>query len=215
MAKGILITFEGMEGSGKTTHAALLAERLRGMGRDPLLTREPGGTQLGQRVREILLDPRTGALDPLTELLLFSAARRELVTQVIAPALAEGRVVLCDRYADSTRAYQGHGRGVDRDLIGRVASLVIAGATPARTLLFDLPPEEGLARAINRNAREGGHETRFENELLDFHRRVRDGFLAIARAEPDRVAVIDAAAPVEQVKEAVFAAVAGALARLA
>ncbi|MBI4829083.1 MAG: dTMP kinase, partial [Nitrospinae bacterium] len=147
MAKGILITFEGMEGSGKTTHAALLAERLRGMGHDPLLTREPGGTQLGQRVREILLDPRTGELDPLTELLLFSAARRELVTQIIAPALAEGRVVLCDRYADSTRAYQGHGRGVDRDLIGRISSLVIAGATPARTLLFDLTPEEGLARA--------------------------------------------------------------------
>ena len=211
MAKGILITFEGMEGSGKTTHAALLADRLRGMGHDPLLTREPGGTPLGQRVREILLDPRTGELDPLTELLLFSAARRELVTQVTAPALAEGRIVLCDRYADSTRAYQGHGRGVDRDLIGRISSLVIAGATPARTLLFDLTPEEGLARAIGRNAREGGHETRFENEKLEFHRRVRDGFLAIARAEPNRVTVIDAAAPVERVQEAVVAAVAGVI----
>ncbi|MEO5885913.1 MAG: dTMP kinase [Candidatus Limnocylindrales bacterium] len=203
-ARGRLITIEGPEGGGKSTQAHRLVAHLHAAGRVVLLTREPGGTWLGERLRDVLL-ARTGsaaATDPLTDAFLFNASRRQLVTEVIRPALDAGTTVICARFADSTLAYQGYGAGMSLDRLRALESIATDGLTPDLTLLLDLPVEVGLARKA------AGDLTRFEAEFdLAFHRRVRDGFLALARAEPQRLSIIDAAEPVDRVAVAIAAAV--------
>jgi dTMP kinase len=178
----VFITLEGGEGVGKTTQQALLVERLRQEGYACLCTREPGGTALGKTLRELLLhgDP----FSPLAELLLYAADRAEHVSKVIAPALAAGQVVVCDRFTDSTLAYQGYGRGLDLEKIRQLNHLATGGLQPHLTLWLDLPPEVGLARAKARD--------RLEQERLEFHRRVYQGFQALAAAEPQRIVRVDA-----------------------
>jgi dTMP kinase len=188
-ARGWFVTIDGPEGGGKTTQAERLVAHLARRLPDVHLTREPGGTWLGERVREILLT-RTGsnaAPDPLTDAFLFNAARRQLVHEVIRPALDRGATVVCARFADSTLAYQGYGAGVPLDRLRRLAEIATDGIEPDLTIVLDLPVEVGLSRKAPADV------TRFEAEFeLDFHRRVREGFLAIAAGDPDRVVVIDA-----------------------
>jgi dTMP kinase len=201
--RGWFITIEGPEGAGKTTQASALATHLRGEGIDVNVTREPGGTWLGERLREVLLarTDAAAATDPVTDALLFNAARRQLVTEVIRPALEVGRSVICARYTDSTLAYQGYGAGVPLARLRTIEATATDGLTPDLTILLDLPAEDGLARVAP------GDVTRFEAEFeLDFHRRVRDGFLALAAAEPGRFAVIDAGLAADAVAVAVAAA---------
>ena len=188
--RGRFITFEGPEGAGKTTQAARLVSTLRDLGVDVLSTREPGGTALGERIRELLLAPvRDGdtPVDALADALLFNAARRQLVAEVIEPALAVGTSVICARFADSTRAYQGYGGGLPLAELVRLEAVATGGLRPDRTILLDLPVEIGLARKAPDD------RTRFETAFdLAFHHRVRSGFMAMAAAEPARFVVIDA-----------------------
>jgi dTMP kinase len=190
--RGRFITFEGIEGSGKSTQVARLATWLAGRPCDPVVTREPGGTPLGRRLRDVLLAERaeSRARDPLTEAMLMTADRAEHVAQVILPALDEGRHVLCDRHADSTLAYQGGGSGVARPLLVQLNRIATRGLVPDLTLLFDLEPAVALARM---RARTGGAADRFEAESLGFHERVRAAYLELAGAEPARFRVLDAA----------------------
>jgi dTMP kinase len=194
--RGAFITIEGPDGGGKTTQADHLAAHLRDSGCPVHVTREPGGTWLGERIRVLLLE-RTGSTaptDPLADALLFNAARRQLVREVIRPELAAGTTVICARFTDSTLAYQGFGAGVDVDLLRRLNDAATDGLRPDLTLLLDVPVEAGLARKAP------GDVTRFEAEYdLGFHRRVRQGFIAIAAAEPDRIAVVDATGDVDDV----------------
>jgi dTMP kinase len=207
---GRFITVEGPEGSGKTTQVARLAEHLRDRGVDVLVTREPGGTPLGEELRALLLARRSRSepIDPLTDALLFEAARRQLVEHVVRPALAAGTVVACARFSDSTLAYQGFGAGLPLELLRTIDAAATGGLEPDLTLLLDVPAEVGLAR-------KGADEvTRFEADHdLAFHRRVRDGFLALAAEAPARFRVIDATAPPEAVAADVRAAVDALLAR--
>jgi dTMP kinase len=189
------VTFEGVEGSGKSTQMALVAERLRAAHRDVLATKEPGGTLIGEKIRAILLDVGHGHLDPVSEWLLYEADRRQHVEETLRPAVAEGRFVLCDRYSDATEAYQQVGRGVDARLVREVDALARGGLVPDMTLIFDIDPGEGLARAHARDR----HVGRFEGAALEFHRRVREAYLAIARREPARVAVVPAGGTPEAV----------------
>lgn len=198
---GLFITLEGPEGAGKTTQLARLEARLRETGRRVTVTREPGGTPLGLRVREVVLDP---ALDmgPLSEFLLYSASRAQLVQDVLRPALERGDVVLCDRYFDSSLAYQGAGRGLPLALLRDLTREVTGGLTPDLTLLLDLDPALGLERAAQR-----GQPDRLEKADLAFHKRVRAGFLQLAQAEPQRFAVLDAAQSADMVDAQLWAAV--------
>jgi dTMP kinase len=203
--RGWFVTIDGPEGGGKTTQAERLAAHLEASGRPVLLTREPGGTRLGERIRDALL-ARTAdgsaATDPLTDALLFNAARRQLMTERIEPALSAGTTVVCARFADSTLAYQGYGAGVPLDVLRRLAWIATDGLVPDLTVLLDLPVEVGLGRKAPDDV------TRFEAEFdLAFHRRVRDGFLAIAAAEPGRMARIDATAGIDEVAAAIAALV--------
>jgi len=188
---GFFITFEGIEGCGKSTQLELLKAHLEKKGRAVFSVREPGGTLLGERVRSVLLNGTEEGIDPWAELFLYEACRAQLVAKVIRPALAQGKVVLCDRFFDSTLAYQGFGRGLDVEKIEGLNALATGGLVPDLTFLVDCAEEVGLKRAWARiNASAGAREDRFEKEELAFHRRVREGFLAIARAAP-RVKVID------------------------
>jgi dTMP kinase len=187
-----LVTFEGIEGSGKSTQARRAAELCRAGGREVLLEREPGGTAIGARLREVLLDPASRSLDPFSELLLMEADRRQHVAEVLEPALARGALVLCDRFNDATFAYQGGGRGLPDAIVAAVDGWAVRGLSPARTLLFDCPVEVGLARA---KRRDGDATPRFEAEDRAFHERVRAAYLAIAAREPARVRVIDTTRP--------------------
>ncbi len=196
----LFVTFEGGEGSGKTTQLKLLANRIRASGQEVIDTHDPGGTAIGKEIRTLLLDPGSVPIAAATELLLYEASRAQLVRELIAPALARGTIVLCDRFTDSTVAYQGYGRGLDLNLIRQVNRFAVDGLVPSLTILFDLDPEIGLARR-GRDARPDAARglgtglagwDRIEAEPLDFHRRVRDGYLMLAREEPDRIAVIDA-----------------------
>ena len=208
MKHGRFITFEGGEGAGKSTQLTRLVARLRTDGREVVATREPGGSPGAEAIRELVL---TGAADrwsPVTETLLMYAARRDHVERVIRPALARGAWVVCDRFADSTRAYQGAAGGTAAELIAALERFVLEETRPDLTLIFDLPVEVGLARAHAR----AGSEMRFESKGLAFHARLRDGFLAIADAEPDRCALIDADGSVEAVEARVWAAVQARLA---
>ncbi|MDQ2859160.1 MAG: dTMP kinase [Pseudomonadota bacterium] len=210
MARGFLITFEGGEGAGKSTQLARLAPRIAALGRQVVTTREPGGSAGGEAIRGLLVRGDADRWSPIAETLLMYAARRDHIEHVIAPALERGAVVVCDRFADSTRAYQGAGGGAPGGLIEALEVHVLGAARPDLTLIFDLPAEVGLARAAGR----AGAETRFEAKGLNFHRRLRAAFLAIARAEPERCVVIDAAPNEDAVAAAVWAAVAGRLERL-
>jgi len=192
----LFITLEGPDGSGKTTQARLLAHWLQEEGHPVVLVREPGGTTIGERIREVLHDPAHTGMSPWTEVFLYCAARAQLVAEIIRPALAAGQTVLCDRYADSTLAYQGYGRGLDLDALRLVLYLATGGLTPDLTFCLDISPEEGLARR-----RAGGGEwNRLDQETVDFHRRVRTGYLELAGLEPQRWIVVDAARPVDAVQ---------------
>jgi dTMP kinase len=195
---GFLIAFEGVEGAGKSTQLDRLRDELERRGHEVVVTREPGGTPVGERVREVLLDPAVD-LDARAEALLFAAARAQLVEQVVRPALERGAVVLCDRYLDSSLAYQGGGRGLGRGPVQEVNRFATGGLLPDLVVLLDLDPAEGLGR--NTASRD-----RIEVEGLGFHRRVREAFRELAAGDPGRFAVVDAAAPADQVAAAVLAA---------
>jgi dTMP kinase len=205
---GLFITFEGGEGSGKSTQIEKLAASLRARGVDPLLTREPGGTPLAENIRALLLAPGAGP-GALGEAFLMEAARAEVVAKLIRPALAAGRVVICDRYDDSTLAYQGGGRGLDDALLRAMNRAATGGLVPALTLLFDLDPERGLARRSGSS----GAMNRLDREPLEFHVRVRERYLALAAAEPARWVVLDAALPQAELEQRVWSAVESRLAR--
>ena len=192
---GLFVTFEGGEGSGKSTQIARLAARVRAAGHEPVVTREPGGTPLAERIRELLLDPSHQPA-PWTEAFLMEAARAELAARVVHDALDRGRVVLCDRHADSTLAYQGGGRGLDLDALARMNALATGGRTPDLTLLYDVDPGVGLAR----RAQGASPLDRLDGESLEFHRRVRERFLALARSEPRRFVVLDATQPADELE---------------
>ncbi|MBW2176185.1 MAG: dTMP kinase [Deltaproteobacteria bacterium] len=191
----MFISFEGIEGSGKTTQIKHVSAFLENEGIQCVMTREPGGTDIGRRIRAILLDPRSVNLDPLAELLLYMADRAQHLNQIVKVNLDAGRTVLCDRYFDATLAYQGHARGLDADMITLLHRQAFENLKPDLTFLLDLTPEEGLARAwrqIDDGGRAAG-ETRFEEERAVFHEKVREGYLMLADKEPGRFVMIDAA----------------------
>ncbi len=198
----MFITFEGPEGSGKTTQIAALAEFLRQRGHAVFVTREPGGTSIGDRIRGILMDHASRAMQPRTEILLFLASRAQHVAEVIRPRLAKGEIVLCDRYRDATLAYQGYGYGLDIELLRKLNDFATEGLKPDLTLLLDVEVETGLRR------KSGGREwNRLDAYPLEFHRRVRQGYHTLAQAEPQRWVVIDASQPPDAVQAAIRAAV--------
>ncbi len=203
--RGAFVTFEGLDGVGKTTQCALLCTALEASGRKVVRLREPGGTPVGERVRALLLDPSLAGMDPVCELLLYEAARAQLASAVIRPALARGAVVVSDRFFDSTAAYQGFGRGLGLDAVAAANALACGGLAPDRTLLLDLAPGEALGRAT----REGAD--RMELEGVAFQERVRAGFADAARRDPGRVRPIDASGTVEEVWGRVRAALADLL----
>jgi len=201
------ITFEGIEGSGKTTQIQLLSNRLEELGIDHLLTREPGGTPIGDQIRRLVLDSRNTAMTPICELLLYAAARAQHIEQVIRPAIEAGRLVLCDRFMDATMAYQGYGRGIRHDLIDALHGLETLSLRPDLTFLFDIESRVALQRARGRDTTGTLHLTRFEQEDLAFHERVRSGYLEMARQEPGRFVVLDARGSVEDVRRRMVEAI--------
>jgi len=195
------ITFEGGEGTGKSTHCRLLAERLRALGRKVTLTREPGGSPAGEQIRALLVSGDTNRWSPEAEALLNYAARDSHLRETIRPSLAKGEIVICDRFIDSTRAYQGYAGGCDMRLIDTLERQIVGADRPQLTLVFDLDVAQGLERAGGRGT---PGEDRFERKGLAFHQRLRDGFLAIARADPKRCKVIDVSGSVDATAEAVW-----------
>ncbi len=197
--RGKFITIEGVEGSGKTTQAALLSDYLRKREVAVVETREPGGTEAGEKIRQILLSPTLSTLTVITELLLFLAARAQQVAEVIAPALKDGKWVVCDRFSDATLAYQGHGRGIDINTIRIMNDFATGGLRPDLTILLDLDVEIGIGRAIRakREFAESRNGDRMEKENKEFHRRVRKGYLELASSEPDRIKVIRVSGSIE------------------
>ena len=196
------ITFEGGDGTGKTTQIKALERHLAARGRSFVSTREPGGTPLGKLIRQALLEVGKQPIGSPTELFLYLADRAQHVQDVILPALDSAKLVLCDRYTDSTLAYQGYGRGIDLEVLRELNRIADRGVKPELTLLFDCPVELGLSRTAKRLAAEGGgREDRFERETVEFHERVRAGFLALARAEPERFRIIDASRSVVEVTQ--------------
>jgi len=206
---GVLITFEGGEGAGKSTHVKRLAERLKAQSREVLMTREPGGTPSGEAIRALVVAGDVVRWSAEAEALLNYAARDAHLREAIRPALTRGAIVLSDRFMDSTRAYQGHAGGCDMRLIDELERVVVGATRPRLTLIFDLDPELGLSRAKHRGEAE---DDRFERKGVEFHRRLREGFLDIAEREPARCRVIDAAQPIEEVAVAVWTEVSAVLA---
>jgi dTMP kinase len=205
MKRGKFITFEGPEGSGKSTHIQGLAERLRAAGIDVLVTREPGGTPTGEAIRGLLQHDRAG--EPIAaeaELLLFEASRAQLVQRVIVPALRQGTWVLCDRFADSTTAYQGYGRGFNLKSVLAINGFAVQGCVPDMTLLLDVSIAQGFRRLTHRNRKRRTPHDRFEREHRGFHERVRAGFLKLARRWPKRICVIDTARPLPVVADEIW-----------
>ena len=208
--KGKFITLEGIEGSGKSTQIVLLANYLKSVGIPMVLTREPGGTLIGDQVRKILLDPANTALDPKTELLLYAASRAQHLKEVIVPHLESPGVVLCDRFADATLAYQGYGRRLDIELIRMLDRIVCSGLRPDVTILLDIEAAAGVARARGRNSVQGlEKEARFENEAIAFHERVRQGYLSLARQEPERIRIIEASRSIDEIQSEIQKIVSG------
>lgn len=202
MSGGLFISFEGGEGVGKSTQVRRLAARLQAAGREVVTTREPGGSPGAEAIRNLVLNGSADRWSPVTETLLMYASRRDHIERTLRPALERGAVVLCDRYADSTRAYQGAAGGADPELIQALETFILEDVRPDRTLIFDLDPELGLARALGRP----DAEARFESKGLDFHRRLRAGFLAIARDEPERCRIVDASGDPDAVEARVLEA---------
>ncbi len=190
---GTFVTLEGPEGAGKTTQLKQLSKQLDILGIDHIVTRDPGGTPLGRQIRRILLNPEN-PVNPMTELLLYQADRAQHVGEVIMPALKEGKLVLCDRYTDSTMAYQGYARGIDFGVIEDLNQVATGGLRPELTILFDLESSEGLSRL-----HPGGHD-RLEREAIEFHHKVRDGYHQLAKKEPERWKTIDASKPMTTVQ---------------
>jgi dTMP kinase len=204
----MFITFEGIEGSGKTTQVRRLESFLADRGYRCLLTREPGGTAVGEKIRGILLDPANREICPQAELLLYIADRTQHVAEIIRPALARGQTVICDRFADASVVYQGMARGLDTDMVISLHHLILGHFSPDLTFLLDLPVETGLSRAWKRidAGVQGAAESRFEEEALAFHQRVRRGYLDLARREPRRFVVIDASPDAARVTSDIIAA---------
>ncbi|MCF8025600.1 MAG: dTMP kinase [Desulfobacteraceae bacterium] len=201
----MFITLEGIEGSGKSTQLPAIAAHLEQLGHTCLSTKEPGGTQVGEQIRAILLDPGNTDLDAMAELLLYQADRAQHANRVIRPALAAGKTVICDRFVDSTVVYQGAARGISADLITEINRMVLGDLKPDITFLLDLSPELGLSRAwrqIESGSRMRG-ESRFEQERQKFHEKVRQGYLALAEKEPERIRIIDAHGPQDEVGAAI------------
>jgi len=190
----MFISICGVEGAGKTTQLRKIADFLKTTGRDFVITREPGGTEIGMKIRQILLDPKNRALTPKAELFLYAADRTQHIEQLILPALNEGKIVVTDRFADSTTVYQGYARGIDLGLVEKINELVLNGLKPDLTILLDLSPSVGLDRIGNQLqvGERTDSESRFEREELVFHEKIREGFLTLARKEKDRFRIIDA-----------------------
>jgi dTMP kinase len=205
MKRGYFITFEGVEGSGKSTVAGAVLERFRKAGLECIMTREPGGTAISEKIREMLLDPANTSIVPGTELLLYVASRAQVVGELIAPALERGTSVLCDRFMDASVAYQGWARGLGEDIVSELNSFAVGEAVPDRTYLLDLEVDDGFERGPDRREASGVRSRdRLELEKRAFHERVREGYLRIASREPGRVSVIDASLPLEKVIGAVL-----------
>jgi dTMP kinase len=202
--RGLFITFEGLDGSGKTTQIEMAAKRLRRHGCKVLVAREPGGTRTGDAIREILLSSRTTGLDPRTEVLLYFASRAQNVSEVILPALKKGYVVLCDRFSDSSRAYQGQGRQLGADSIEALDGIACQGLTPDRTVLIDIAQRHGVQRARKRNTSAKRDESRMEREGARFFARVRRAFLGLAKAEPRRFRVVNGNRTVEEIHDEIW-----------
>lgn len=208
LRNGLFITFEGTDGSGKTTQMERLIARLEQAGFGVIRTVEPGGTAIGAEIRRILLDSKNSGLDARAELLLYFASRAQNVAEVIRPALAQGRVVVCDRFTDSTLVYQGAGRGLARESVEALHQIACGKLQPDLTIYLDIDLETGLARALERNRSAAGpDESRMDNQAIDFHKRVRTAYLALAEREWQRFRVIDARGGVDEVEQAVWAAV--------
>ena len=204
---GLFITFEGPDGSGKTTKAQLLYEYLQGRGYPVFLTREPGGTGIGDQIREVLHSLENTEMLPQTEILLYSASRAQLVGQIIRPHLDQGEIVLCDRYADSTLAYQGYGHGLDLQVLQVITTFATGGLKPDLTIYLDIDVEEGLRRKLAAHQVGEAEWNRMDQQELAFHRRVREGYLQMAAAEPERWVVIEAAQPADVAQRAIRAKV--------
>ena len=204
----MFITFEGPDGSGKTTQIRQLIPVLQEKGLDIVQTREPGGTYIGDQIRSVIMNMKNKSMHPRAEILLFCASRAQLVEELIRPSLAEGKLVLCDRYADSTMAYQGYGHGLDRDALSQLLDFATGGLKPDLTLLFDISAEAGLRRRL------ANHEewNRMDDYALQFHERVRSGYLAMAAAEPDRWVVINADRSPDVIHEEVVSVISASLA---
>lgn len=202
----MLITLEGIEGSGKTTQIDYIAAYFQKSGLDYIITKEPGGTVLGEKIRSILLDPGNINIHPMTELLLYAADRVQHIKELISPMIESGKIVICDRFHDSTTVYQGFTRGIDVSLIQQLNRLVLEGLAPDITFILDLDPGIGLKRAWKQieNGSRSESETRFENEKFQFHESVRNGYLALARQEPDRFVVVDASMDPLKVSEKIL-----------
>ncbi len=209
MTPGRFITFEGMDGCGKTTQLRILAANLRARGLTVTETVEPGGTEIGQQIRRILLDPANTAIHSRTELLLYFASRSQNVEQVIRPALSVGGLVLCDRFTDSTLVYQGCGRGLDAATVLQLDAIACEGLRPDVTVLIDIDLETSLARARRRNERTDLSESRIDDESAQFHESVRAGYLALAAQEPERFVVVDGRASVNEVTRRIAEALQG------
>lgn len=200
---GRFVTFEGGEGTGKSTQIKLLAQRLEGLGIETIVTREPGGSVGAEQIRELLVTGDPDRWSPMTEALLLFAARSDHLDRTIRPALAQGKWVLCDRFYDSTMAYQGHAGGIGADTVQRLIEISVGETHPDLTLVFDLPVEAGLARAHAIS----GEEVRFENKGKEFHEQMRQAYLQIADENPKRCAVIDASGDIDQVSELIWRSV--------
>ncbi len=201
MIMPLFITFEGPEGSGKSTQVRFLVEWLKERGFSVLSTREPGGTAIGNAVRQVLLDVQHAGMRPRTEVFLFSAARAQLVDEVIRPFLERGGVVVSDRYADSTLAYQGYGHGMDLGMLRRISEFATGGLWPDLTIYLDVPVEEGLRRKRKANIRGEGELNRLDMADVEFHRRVRNGYLALAESDPARWRVLDGTKPADSLRD--------------
>lgn len=210
-ASGIFLSFEGIDGCGKTTQLEGMARRLRAAGCEPVIAQEPGGTRLGNRIRALLLDAANAELQPIPELLLYFASRAQNIAEVIRPALEAGRVVLCDRFTDATAAYQGYGRGLGLQTVRQIEEIACPGVKPDLTFWLDIDPETGVARARRRNNARNGEESRMEQEGFEFYAKVRQGYMEIHQAEPRRVRRIDAAGSVEDVARRIDEAAASVL----
>lgn len=201
---GYFLSFEGMDGSGKGTQIALLADALRARGIDAVIHREPGGTLIGQQIRAILLDAANTHLLPTAELLLYFASRAQAVDEVILPALGQGKLVIADRFTDSTLVYQGVARGLGADVVRQLDAIACRGLSPDLTILLDIDPATSLARALARNQAEASNETRLDEESREFHSRVREGYLALAHEFPERIVVVEASGAREHIAQGIL-----------